>query len=54
MGFPVIEPDAAFKRRVRVTPFRARFVELANPGLLGLAMELKNATRQLPECSHRL
>jgi hypothetical protein len=51
---PPIEPDAAFKRRVRVIPFRARFDELANPGCLELAMERKNAPRQLRESPHKL
>ncbi len=40
---PHIEPDAAFKRRVQVFPFRARFDEVANPGCIELAMERKNA-----------
>jgi hypothetical protein len=51
---PHIEPDAAFKRRVRVIPFRARFDELANPGCIELAMERKNAPAQLREFPHRL
>jgi hypothetical protein len=51
---PHIEPDAAFKRRVRVIPFRARFDELANPGCIELAMERKNAPQQLREFPHRL
>jgi phage/plasmid-associated DNA primase len=51
---PRIEPDAAFKRRVRVIPFRARFDELANPGCIELAMERKAAPRQLRESPHRL
>ena len=38
---PHIEPDAAFKRRVQVFPFRARFDEVANPGCIALAMERK-------------
>ena len=51
---PRIEPDAAFKRRVRVIPFRARFDELTNPGCIDLAMERKNAPKQLREFPHRL
>jgi phage/plasmid-associated DNA primase len=51
---PHIEPDAAFKRRVRVIPFRARFDEVANPGCIELAMERKNAPAELREYPHRL
>jgi phage/plasmid-associated DNA primase len=51
---PHIEPDAAFKRRVQVFPFRARFDEVANPGCIALAMERKNAPTCLRESPHRL
>jgi hypothetical protein len=51
---PHIEPDAAFKRRVRVIPFRAGFDDVANPGCIELAMERKNAPAQLREFPHRL
>lgn len=51
---PHIEPDAAFKRRVRVIPFRARFDDLANPGCVELAMERKDAPAQLREFPHHL
>ena len=49
---PHIEPDAAFKRRVQVFPFRATFDETQHPGCVALAMERKNAPavlRQLPD-----
>ena len=51
---PHIEPDAAFKRRVRVIPFRAGFDDVANPGCIELAMARKNAPAQLREFPHRL
>lgn len=51
---PHIEPDAAFKRRVQVFPFRARFDEVVNPGCIALAMERKNAHACLRESPHRL
>lgn len=50
---PHIEPDAAFKRRVQVFPFRARFDEVVNPGCIALAMERKNAPACLRESPHR-
>lgn len=49
---PHIEPDAAFKRRVQVFPFRATFDESNHPGCVALAMERKNAPailRQYPD-----
>jgi len=51
---PHIEPDPAFKRRVQVFPFRARFDEVVNPGCIQLAMERKNAPSCLRESPHRL
>jgi hypothetical protein len=51
---PHIEPDPAFKRRVQVFPFRARFDEVVNPGCIELAMEQKNAPTYLRESPHRL
>ena len=51
---PHIEPDPAFKRRVQVFPFRARFDEVVNPGCIALAMERKNAPSCLRESPHRL
>jgi hypothetical protein len=51
---PHIEPDAAFKRRVRVIPFRARFDDVENPGCVELAMERKDAPAQLRESPHHL
>lgn len=44
---PHIEPDPAFKRRVQVFPFRARFDEVANPGCI--AWPWSGRTR-LPAC----
>jgi hypothetical protein len=51
---PHVEPDPAFKRRVQVFPFRARFDEVVNPGCIELAMERKNAPSCLRESPHRL
>jgi hypothetical protein len=51
---PHIEPDPAFKRRVQVFPFRARFDEVVNPGCVALAMERKHAPAQLREFPDRL
>jgi hypothetical protein len=51
---PHIEPDPAFKRRVQVFPFRARFDEVVNPGCIELAMERKNAPSCLRAAPHRL
>jgi hypothetical protein len=51
---PHIEPDPAFRRRVQVFPFRARFDEAVNPGCIEMAMERKNAPSCLRESPHRL
>jgi phage/plasmid-associated DNA primase len=51
---PQIEPDPAFKRRVQVFPFRARFDESQHPGCIALAMERKNAPEELRQFPDRL
>lgn len=51
---PHIEPDAAFKRRVQVFPFRATFDEMQHPGCVALAMERKNAPSALRQFPDRL
>lgn len=51
---PHIEPDAAFKRRVQVFPFRAVFDEMQHPGCVALAMERKKAPDALRQYPDRL
>ena len=51
---PHIEPDAAFKRRVQVFPFRAVFDEMQHPGCVALAMERKKAPLALRQYPDRL
>lgn len=51
---PHIEPDAAFKRRVQVFPFRATFDEMQHPGCIALAMERKKAPAALRDYPDRL
>lgn len=51
---PHIEPDAAFKRRVQVFPFRAVFDEMQHPGCVALAMERKKAPSTLRQYPDRL
>jgi hypothetical protein len=51
---PQIDPDAAFKRRVQVFPFRATFDESQYPGCVALAMERKRAPQALRQFPDRL